>query len=163
MKTRLLALILAGASAALAADAGFDRLVKAIEFHYSARQTKIPMMGLARFVVKVAHPAGTKDFKLALFEHLDAAEDPAGIDRIVHELAGKGLRPMIRQQSRRGGDSTLIYAAEAGKDTRMVIASFGHNEATVIQVTVDPETLVKTIENPGRAKGLFYPGNSDER
>jgi hypothetical protein len=137
--------------------------VRAIEFHYSAKRTHIPFLGVANLVVKVAHPAGAKDFKLALFENLNAEDDPSGVDRILHELAGKGLRPMVRQHSRRSGEATLIFAAEAGKDTRMVIATFGRNEATVIQVTVDPETLMKTLENPGRARGMFYPNTSDER
>ena len=163
MRTRFLALFLCAASAALAADPGFDRLVRSIEFHYSAKRTHIPFMGLANMVVKVAHPGGAKDFKLALFEHLDAQDDPAGVDRILRELAAKGFRPTICQQSRRSGESTLIFTGEVGKDTRMLIATFGRNEATVIQVTVDPETLMKTLEQPGMARRTFYPGNSDEQ
>ena len=155
MKTRFLALLLCGTSAALAADLGFDRLVRAIEFHYSAKRTHIPFMGVANLVVKVAHPAGTKDFKLALFEKLNAEDDPAAVDRILHELAGKGLRPMIRQQSRRSGESTLTFAGEAGKDTKMLIANFGRNQATVVQVTVNAETLMKTLEEPGFARTLY--------
>jgi hypothetical protein len=45
----------------------------------------------------------------------------------------------------------------------MLIATFGRNEATVIQVTVDPETLMKTLEQPGHARRTFYPGSSDEQ
>jgi hypothetical protein len=162
MRTRCLVLLLTAASAAIAADE-FDRVTKAVEFHYSVRRTHIPMMGLANLVVKVAHPAGAKNFRLAIFENLLAEDDPGGIDRIVHELAGKGLRPAIRAQSRRSGESTLIFAREAGTDMQMVVAAFGRNEATVIQVTVDVETFMKTLDEPLRTRDIFHATTSSNR
>lgn len=162
MKARLLALFLAGAAAALASDTGFDRLVKAVEFHYSVKRTKIPLMGLANFVVKVKHPAGTKEFKLALFENLNASDDPAAMDRILQELAGKGLRPMLRQKSR-GGEAAVIFASESGNDMRMLIATFSHSEAAIVELKVDSQRMVELIEQPGLARRGWRSGDDDRQ
>ena len=83
MKRPALAL-LALSTAAYCADSGFDHLVKAVETHYGTRRMHIPLMGLANFVVKVARPAGTSGFKMAIFENLNAeGGDWAELDRFV--------------------------------------------------------------------------------
>jgi hypothetical protein len=162
MRFRLLAAFLAVCSAAVAGDAQFDRVVKAIESHYGTKQTHIPFLGVADFFVKVRRPAGAGEFKLAVFENLDssrASGDPAELDRVMSGVSG--LHPLVRVHSRRNGEATYIYADESGKSAKMLIATFERNQATVVQVKLDVNTLLKTVEDPeGAAKSL---GSTDDR
>ena len=125
MKYRLPALLVLSASAVLAADAGFDRLVNAVETQFAVKRTNIPLMGVANFVVKVARPAGTSGFKLAVFEDLgiSADADAYELDRMMARVSAD-LRPMIRVHSRRDHALTYVYAGETGKTTKMLIATF---------------------------------------
>jgi hypothetical protein len=157
MRTRFLALLLLMSSAALAAGGEFDRVVKAIESHYGTKRTHIPFMGVANLFLKVGHPAGTSSVKLAIFENLQTSsegDDPFDLDRFMHQSTGGDLRPLVRVHSR-NGESTYIYAGEAGKSTKMLIATFQRDEATVIEATVNLDTLFKMIEKPEIAGGLF--------
>jgi hypothetical protein len=156
MTKGILALFLAAAGAAYSADREFDRVVTAVEKHYGVKRTHIPLMGLANFFVKVAHPAGTSGFKLAVFEDLPAPrfDDRAELDRFMDDVRGH-LHPLVVTRSRRDGESSYIYAGEVGKSTELLIASFERHEATVIQVTVDMETLLKMIGSPDHAHRMF--------
>jgi hypothetical protein len=150
MKRRLLAVLLLASSAAVGADREFDRMVKAIESHYGVKRMHIPLMGVANLFVKVARPAGASGFKLAIFENLDSApgyRDFADLDRFFDELSANGLRPLVRVQSRPNG--------EIGKSTRMLIATFQRNEATVIEAAVNTDLLLKTIAAPELASKTF--------
>ncbi len=158
MTRRLPAMLLVSMGAGFAGDWEFDRVVKAIESHYGTHRTHVPFIGLASFVVNVAHPAGASGFKLAVFENLRAApgnRDPGELDRFMDNLASGGLRRVVRARSRKDGDSTYIYVGDVSNSTRMLIASFERDEATVIQVKVNIETLLKTIEAPEHAGKRF--------
>jgi hypothetical protein len=151
---RLLVLLLVTMGAGFAGDWEFDHVVKAIESHYGARRTHIPFLGLASFVVNVAHPAGASGFKLAVFENLRSApgyRDRVELDRFMDGLSSGGLHRVVCARSRRDGEATYIYVGEAGNLTKMLIATIDRDEATVIQVKVNIETLLKTIESPEHA------------
>jgi len=157
MKYRILALLLATAGAACSADREFDQLVRAIENHYGVRQTHIPLMGLANFVVKVSHPAGARGFKLAVFENLLSSvdyDDTRELDRFMGGIGG-GLHPLVVTHSRRENASTYILAGDIGKTTRMLVATFDRHEATVVEVEVDIETLLRTIGSPDEARKYY--------
>jgi hypothetical protein len=167
MRTRFLAVLLLVSTAALAGGGEFDRVVKAIESHYGTKRTHIPFMGVANLFLKVGHPAGTSSVKLAIFEDLrSSSEDeyPIELDRFMKESTAGGMRPLIRVHSR-NGESTYIYTGEAGKSTRMLIATFQRDEATVIEATVNVDTLVKLLERPEIAGSLFSTkdGTRDDR
>jgi hypothetical protein len=154
MKFRLLAAFLALCSAAIAGDGEFDRVVKAIESHYGTRQTHIPFLGAADFFLKVRRPAGAGEFKLALFENLDSSRtsgDPGELDRVMRGVSSPALHPLVRIHSRTNGQSTYIYADEAGKSARMLIATFEQSQATVVQVKVDIDTLLRALAEPEKA------------
>ena len=53
-----------------AGDREFDAIVRRVETRCDTRHTRIPFFGLANFVVKVVHPAGASDLKLAVFEDI---------------------------------------------------------------------------------------------
>jgi hypothetical protein len=121
-------------------------------------------MGMANFFVKVARPAGTSGFKLAVFENLDSSSSygqHAELDQFMRSLSGNGLHPLVRVHSRANDDSTYIYTGEAGRSTRMLIATFQRNGATVIEVKTSMDTLLEMIESPKRA-GTFSASEKDE-
>jgi hypothetical protein len=164
MRVRLLALLLTAASATYAAGSEFDRIVQAIESHYGATRTHIPFMGMANLFVNVAHPAGTSGFKLAVFENLGSSPaygEHAELDQFMRHLSGSGLHSLVRVHSRANGESTYIFAGEAGRSTRMLIATFQRNEATVVEVKVSMDTLLKMVESPEHA-GKFSDSRADQ-
>lgn len=160
MNPRLLTLFLA-AGAAFSAQNEFDRVVSAVEHHYGVKRTHIPLMGMANFVVKVAHPAGTSGFKLAVFEDLPEVGDQSDLDRLMDQICTGRLHPMIVTRERQGGESTYILTGEFGKSTRIFIASFETHEATIIEATVNMDTLFKMIGSPGNAYRLFENDRGD--
>ena len=158
MKHRVLTLFLAAISAAYGADWEFDHIVKAIESHYGVKRTHVPLMGVASFFVKVARPAGTSGFKLAIFEGLPSSSeyrDRVELDRFMDDICSGGMHALVVTHSRRDGESSYILAGEIGKSTRMLIATFERHEATVVEVKVGIDTLLKTIGSPDEA-GKFY-------
>ena len=157
MRPRLLALLLAASSAAFGAGNEFDRLVKAVESHFGVRQTHIPLMGFASFVVSVARPEGARGFKIAIFEDLRAVGDDGALDRIMRR-ASEGLTPLVTVRSRRDGESTYIYASGEGKVTRMLIASFERREATIVEVRMDMRQLLRALDDPGSAAHALTSG-----
>jgi len=158
MRAQLLALLLAGCGAAFAGSE-FDQIVKAVESHYGVKRTHIPFMGVANLVVKMAHPAGTSEFKLAVFEDLDSSPrygDQADLDEFINHAAASGeLHPLIRVRSQRDRESTYIFAGEFGKSTRVLIATFERDEATVIEVKANIEALLRAIQDPEHAGTLL--------
>ncbi len=160
MSARWFGLLLLACAAAPAADREFDSVVKAIETQYGTRRTHVPLMGAANFFIKVARPAGTSSFRLAIFEHLEAGS--ANRDEFMDHLATGSLHPMVRVHSRRDGEATYILAGDAGKSTRLLIAVFERNEATVIEIKVNPEALRRTIDHPESFANSFL-GKHDDR
>jgi hypothetical protein len=166
MKQRALAVLLLAATAACGADREFDRIVSAIEHHYGVKRTHIPLMGLANLFVKVARPAGTSSFKLAVFEDLppaagDGDGDRRELDRLMDEISSGGLHAIIVTHSRRDEESTYILAGEIGKSSKLLIATFGRREATVIEARVDLETLLQMIGSPDEAHRMFQTDRTD--
>ena len=169
MNRGVLALILAAAGAAYGADREFDRVVSAIEKHYGVKRTHIPFMGVANLFVKVTHPAGTSAVKIAVFEDLPSPsgfDDQAELDRLMRSVCGPRLHPLVITRSRRDGESSYLLAGEAGKSTELLIATFESREATVIEATVNMETLIKLLRSPDTAHRLFgigqtHSGDSD--
>ena len=156
MTPRLLAVFLAVSGAAFAGDWEFDHIVKAIESHYGVKRTHIPFMGLASFAIQIAHPAGTSGFKLAVFEDLKSSrEDQMELDRFMNGMSGGGLQPLVRAHSRRNAESTYIFMGDEGKSTKVLIATFERNEATVVEVKVNMDTLLRIINQPEHAGKSF--------
>jgi len=155
MRLRLGALLLAASAAAFGADREFDRLVRAVESHFGVEQTHIPLMGFANFVLKVGHPAGASEFHLSVFEHLamDGAGDGAALDRIMAEVS-RGLDPLVRVRSNKSRECTYIYTAQDGKRTKMFIATFGRDEATVVELKLSMDALAERLRDP-RLAGIL--------
>ena len=107
MTPKVLAVFLAASGVVLMGDSEFDHVVHAIEIHYQTKRTHIPFLGLANVFVKVARPAGTSEFKLAIFEDLKSigSRDEQELDHFMRELSSGRLhrgwrRRRIRCQRR---------------------------------------------------------------
>jgi hypothetical protein len=158
MTARFLAVFLAASGAVLVADSEFDHVVRAIEVHYHTKRTHVPFLGVANLVVKVAHPAGASEFKLAVFEDLKSIgeDDERELDRFMHDFSSSRLRPLVRVHSQRDGESIYIYAQDdEARFTRMLIATFQRDQATVVEVKVDMNALIKWIGSPDEASSFF--------
>ena len=165
MKARASAVVLAmlmASGAAFGGDAEFDRIVKAIEAHYGTKPQHIPFLGVANFFVKAAHPEGVGGVKLAVFEglkDLKTADDPSEWrerDRLMDKLASSSLHPMVRVHSRHDGEATYIFMGPSGKSTRLLIATFERDEATVIEVKANIETLMQSLQDPSHAGSTLH-------
>ena len=159
MRARLLVVMLAISSAACGADWEFDRVVKTIEHQYGLRQTHIPLMGVANFFVKVVRPGGATGFKLAVFENLRSGErDQQELDRFMDDIGGGDLHRLLRVHSRRDGESAYIYLGNLGRTTRMLLVTFDRNEATVMQVNLDVDAMLRMLNDPGQSRQDYRRG-----
>jgi hypothetical protein len=162
---RALVVLLVAAGAAFGADREFDRVANAIEKHYGVKRTHIPLMGVANLFLKVARPAGTSGFKLAIFEDLPSPslfDDQADLDHLMDDVCHGRLHPLVVTRSRRDGESTYILTGEVAKSTEILIATFERREATVIEAQVDMNTLLKMIGSPGDAHRIFQSDPHDD-
>ena len=163
MNPKILAIFLAGYSVALGGDSEFDHVVKSIEAHYGTKRTHVPFMGLANFAVKMAHPVGTSEFKLAVFEDLKTLgeADQRELDHFMNTLSSRDLRPLVRARSRRNDEATYIFVGDFGKSAKLLVATFQPSEATVVELKVDVNTLMRWINHPDDASRSWK--ESDER
>jgi len=141
---RVLPLLLLAAALVPACKAGdFDTLVARFSHESGAVRTRIPFFWVARAVVSVAHPAGTSELNLAVFEHADF--DPLRFRELTDNAVGGVWQPMIRVCSR-NGESTNIYSRPAGHEMRLIIATLSDGEATFVEVQVEPEALMSFVD-----------------
>jgi hypothetical protein len=145
--TTLLSIFTLGATSA---HANFDDIVRAVESRYHVQRTTIPMFGLVRFALWVAHPGGVSDVQLATFEnaHFD---DMQGLADIVRRNAGEAMQPLVQTRSNRHGETTLIYARPLGGD-RVALLVFAHDrqDTTVVRVVVSMDKFNETMNHPNR-------------
>jgi Ca-activated chloride channel family protein len=146
----LAAIILVANTAVNAASDPFADAVKHIEKQYHARQTHIPFVGLANFVLKFWHPAGVKNIRLAVFQNQNLTSEAAGpdFDKKFRDAAGGEWQPIVQVYSRKNDERTYIYHAEPGKDMKILVVSLGKNDAVVAQVKFEPEKLAEFMQNP---------------
>jgi hypothetical protein len=137
-----------------ATDREFKDVVNAISEEFHARPMHIPFFGLVNFVTFVARPAGTKHIDLAVFEHLDA-HDRDGLDvaRSIQRSVGHAWKPFVRVISNKGGHQELVfvYMRPDGHDCKFLIATVEPDEATVVQLKLNPDALQHWLETPRMA------------
>lgn len=159
MSARLLAVFLAISSVEWGADWEFDRVVDAIEHQYGVRHTQIPLMGVANFFVKVVRPGGATGFKLAVFENLRSEEpDEVELDRFMDRFDESDLHRLLRVHSRRDGESAYIYFEDLGRTTKMLLVTFDRQEATVMQVSLNADALLRILNDPGKSRRDYRRG-----
>ena len=152
---RLLTIFTVAAALPFAAPASeFDWLVREFSRQSSAKPVHIPLFGLARFAVAVAHPAGTSELNLAVLENVEL--ESARFSQLTDNLVGPAWKPIVRVRSRYG-ESTNIYAQLNGKDLRVLLTALDGSDATLVEVRIKPEALMKFVDEharPGRHPNL---------
>ena len=132
------------------ARANFDDIVRAVESRYHMQRTSIPLFGLVRFALWVAHPGGVSDVQLATFEnaHFD---DQRELAEIVRRNAGEPMQPLVQARSNRNNETTLIYARPLGGD-RVALLIFAHDreDTTVLRVVVSIDKFSEAMNHPHR-------------
>jgi hypothetical protein len=121
----------------------FDWMVREFSRETGRKATHIPFFGLAKLVVDMGHPAGTTELNLAVFESADI--DAARFRHITDNAIGSNWKPMVRVRSK-SGESTNIYARPSGKEMRVLIATLDHRDATFIEVRVQPQALMRFVD-----------------
>ncbi len=155
---KALGLLLMLCTAVFAGDKDFDQIVSAIERHYGVARTHVPLMGVANLFVKGTHTQGVTGFKIAVFEDLKKSETDK--DFMEHLSAG-GVQRIVRVRSWHDGEATYIYMGDAGKSTRLLIATFESNQATVVEVKAETSALVKLLGDPEHM-GKALSGDREE-
>lgn len=145
--TRAVALALAVAVVPAVASAGdkeFDAVVRHIQTQYHAKkQGSIPF--LARMVLKVAHPAGVKSFKLTTLEQISGVDGNAGLDAVVREHLADDWRPLVRVYSRKERTQTYVYLRDRGNDVEIFVVAVDDEEATVVKAKVDVDSVAEFL------------------
>lgn len=141
---------LAMSTRANAADRGFKDVVAAICEEFQTQPTHIPLMGLVNGVLKVAHPAGTKQLDVAVFEDLEASRGSGrNLTESVRLAVGRWMQPMVQDhQMKDGQDQTvLVYMFEKGKDVNVLTVIVERDEAVVTEVRLNPEAMQKWLSS----------------
>jgi hypothetical protein len=163
MRTLLTIAVLALSTAGTAsAQNGFDGIVRSLETEYGAQRMKIPLLGLARFVVNVSRPHGVREFDLVLFEdpHLSPTARGHFFDT-VRRGAGHDWQPIVHVQSLCDDEETAIFARESGKRMHLLVANYEPGAAVVVRLKLDSRTFSTWLDEPSRM-GDRATGNSEE-
>lgn len=149
-QTLILSLVILSVTDRALAGDDFGKITKNIEKHYNAKKKKIPFLGLAGFFVKVARPAGVKNFKVAIYEDENFARRQRDLefDKTFRQSISKKWKPMLRSNSRSGSARTYLYTQQSGKDIELLSVTFTNRQAIVAQAKVNPDALVRFMENP---------------
>lgn len=121
----------------------FDWMVRQVSYETGVKPVHIPFFGLARFVVRVGHPAGASDLHLAVFENTHLA--PLRFGELFDRTAAPAWNPIVRVRSRKG-ESTNIYARQEGKHLRLLICTSEPSETTLVEVRIQPDKLIEVVD-----------------
>jgi hypothetical protein len=145
-----IALLLVVTAPAFADDPAFDAVSKQFKERLHAREVHIPFFGLARFATRIIKPAGVKSIRVKIFDSLH--DNSRAAFRQLEATLGNSLPPgwfqVIKVSSREGGQQTLIYVREDGKDIKLMVLNFEDGQAVVAKVKISPESLRKFLDNP---------------
>lgn len=142
---------LGGLVTAQAADKEMTPIIKHLKTHYKAKHRGIPLMGLARFAVRIIRPAGVKSIKLEIFEDLQFDQAPANVElnELVRSSLDASWRPLVRVYARPGREQTYVYVKEENqKDLKLMVVTLDQENAVVLRVKLNTHALVKFMENP---------------
>ena len=137
-------------SMAPASDREFNQIAQHLETHFRYRTTGIPLLPLASFLAGFTRPAGLRRFKLAVFEGPVSygCREEKNLGEVVRDALGPAWHLLVRQQSRRSGDQTLIFARPAGDGQELMIVEVHPSDAIVLQVALDPQQFARYLMRP---------------
>jgi hypothetical protein len=68
----------------------------------------------------------------------------------VRNAVSQAWRPLVKVHSRRHGEWTHIYARDLAPRIKLLVATFERPEATVIEVKLHPEDMLRYLDQPER-------------
>ncbi|HMF58643.1 MAG TPA: hypothetical protein VK619_20020 [Pyrinomonadaceae bacterium] len=162
IKILLLLALLQMFQAGVAAQSGeYNSVVKLVENFYHVKHKGLPL--LARVGMRIARPDEVKSFKLATFEDQDFS--PAGqtdFYTAMKRTLSSEWRPLVQVRSRQDGEQTYVFTRDAGEWLSVLVITIERRDATVLQVEVAPQALVKWIQNPEQmSRSLINDATSD--
>jgi hypothetical protein len=128
------------------AERGFDDIVRAISDQFHTRPMHIPFFGLVDFATSVAHPAGVKHLKLAVFEHLDLDDRGSRDLAEAIRMADGGWEPFVQVHGR--GELVLVYMAQERSDCKLLVVSVETAEVTAVELELNPEAMQVWLRAP---------------
>jgi hypothetical protein len=146
----LIALLSVGyGSAAAQSNQGFDAIAKHLKTRYQAKKKGILFLGLAKFAIRIAKPAGVKSINVSLFEELkNTGELPdSELSALMRNALSAEWSPLVSVRQR-NGDQFYVYAAEAGKDIKLAVLVINQTDAALLRVKIDPNSLRKFMDDP---------------
>jgi len=139
---------LAGCAAVNGADKEFKEVVRAISAELNTRPMHIPLMGLINAAAFVIRPAGTKHMDIAVFENVTEDHDGREVARLIRKAAGGDWKPFVQTYSDHG-DASLVYLRPDGKnDIKLLVATVGSSDATVVELKLNPDSLARWLKSP---------------
>jgi hypothetical protein len=135
------------------ADSDFDAVVRAMEQQYGTKKLYIPFLGVANFFLKIARPAGARDFKFAVFEGVDDRRHPSPdvLDGILQSARAQGWSRFITVDEKRSGERVYIYGRRSGKDHwELLLTALERGEAVVLRLRLNPDGVAKWLDQPQR-------------
>ncbi len=140
---------------AAAADRDFKEIVRAISDEFDTKPVHIPLFGLVNAFTRVVKPAGAKHIDLAVFDDLGSQDhDISALGSKIRKAVGEDWSPFIQVRSSNDGntsDIVLVYVRPDGHDFKLLITTVEPNQATVVQVKLDPKGMQKWIRDPVRS------------
>src|SRR5688572_2543948 len=148
-KRLLVSLLVLAVSLPLHAD--FAAVARAIDRKSGVKRIWIPLLGLARFAVRVVEPKGVNDFQLATFEGTDNV-DPRELQQLLREKLGKGFQPLVQVWSRKSGKKewSFIYARPHPNSDRIELVILAHDDedTTLVRVDVNADIVARELGEP---------------
>ena len=145
--SKRLGVALAFLLAAASVRADFDSLVRVVGASRGLHRIWTPGISLARFGVRLIHPAGVHDFQIAMFDgdgHVD-------FERV---LMTSSAVPIVRTHDNRTGETAVIWARPLSGDLveMLLLAHDPKDQTVVLRAVVNGETLAKEIADPKRVR-----------
>ena len=140
---------------------GFDGVVRTLEVRYHVRATRIPFLGLISFAARGATGGGVRSLHVAEIEHFSGRLDGAELNDLVETKLGPEWERVIRETSRQGESQTLIFMRPEGSRMGLFVLDADGRELNVVQVSVDPDHLVETVNRYDHHHGFAVDQSVD--
>jgi hypothetical protein len=140
-----LAFVLAAANA----HADFDSLVSVVGASRGLHRIWTPGISLARFGVRLIHPAGVHDFQIAMFD----GEGDVDFERVLRTSPAV---PIVRTRDNRTGETAVIWARPLRGDLveMLLLAHDPKDQTVVLRAVVNGEMLAKEMADPKHASRI---------
>jgi hypothetical protein len=141
-------------------DEGYDRVVRLVETHYRVKRKSVPLLMRAaikggRTIARIASSsipelAEAGSVRLAVFEDQDFSRPTASVPFMspLRATLSTEWSPLVQLISPDDNEQTYIYMREAGEKFKLLVININQRNATVLELKLNPETLIKLIQDP---------------